>query len=166
MADPMTPQQRHNCMAAIRSKNTKPEMIVRRYIHALGLRYGLHNRRLPGTPDIVLRRLKTVIFVHGCFWHGHRECRNFKMPTTRNDFWSTKIKRNRSRDESAVQKLTEMGWNVIVVWECELRTQSQRLQTLYSLGRRLLDLRDGVPPQYIPYDDSPAAAAEPDAPYS
>lgn len=141
-------------------------MMVRRYLHALGLRYGLHNRRLPGCPDVVLRRLKTVIFVHGCFWHGHQGCAYFKMPKSRADFWPGKIARNRERDSEAVSKLEAMGWNVVIVWECELRTKERRIRTLYALGRYLLDLRDKVESAYLPadygFEDMPFIAAETD----
>lgn len=166
MADQLTPEQRHKCMAAIKGKNTKPEMMVRRYLHALGLRYGLHNKRLPGSPDIVLRRLKTVIFIHGCFWHGHDGCSYFKMPKSREEYWAEKIRRNRLRDSLDVQRLTAMGWKVIVVWECELRTKRRRIETLYALGRYLLDLRDNPAPAYIPSDlpeDYPLPQEEPAA---
>lgn len=160
MTDTMTPEQRHKCMAAIKGKDTKPELMVRRYLHALGLRYGLHNRRLPGKPDIVLRRLKTVVFVHGCFWHGHEGCPAFRLPKSRVEYWTTKIARNRQRDNECVGQLRAMGWNVIVVWECEMKTTEQRVNTLWRLGRQLLEIRDnGTLPHYIPadygYDDLP-----------
>lgn len=154
MADTMTPEQRHRCMAAIKGKNTKPELMVRRYLHALGLRYSLHSRRLPGKPDLVFTRLRTVIFVNGCFWHGHDNCHAFKMPKSRTAYWTEKIGRNRRRDAENIAKLQAMGWNVIVVWECQLRTVESRIATLYPIGRQLLDLRDGTvsAPAYIPAD--------------
>ena len=129
----MTPEQRHRCMAAIKSNDTKPEMLVRRYLHAAGFRYGLHNRKLPGSPDIVLCRLKTVIFVNGCFWHGHEGCRYYRRPKSNVDFWRTKIERNRTRDARDIEALRERGWRVIVVWECELKTVALREQTLREL---------------------------------
>lgn len=152
MTDTMSPEQRSRCMAAIKGKNTKPEMMVRRYLHALGLRYSLHSRRLPGRPDIVMRRLKTVIFVNGCFWHGHEGCPSFKPPRSRQEYWTEKIGRNRERDKENIARLQAMGWRVIVVWECELRGAERRLSTLYALGRCLLELRDGPQPTYVPMD--------------
>ena len=152
-------------MAAIRSKNTKPELIVRRYLHALGLRYGLHNKRLPGHPDIVLRRLKVVIFVHGCFWHGHQGCPKFTMPKSRQDYWVPKIEANRNRDARDISRLKAMGWKVIVVWECELRPRQRCLETLYSLGSYLLSLRDKPLNQYVLDDEPEEIAAEEAAQY-
>lgn len=122
-------------MAAIRSKGTKPEMLVRRYLHACGLRFRVNVRRLPGTPDIVLRKYRTVIRVQGCFWHGH-DCRNGHLPQTNVEFWEKKINRNRERDEENRLQLTALGWHVITVWECEL-TPAQREQTLRSLVHTL-----------------------------
>lgn len=158
MADIMTPEQRHRCMAAIKSNDTKPEMLVRRYLHAMGFRYGLHNKKLPGSPDIVLRRLRTVIFVNGCFWHGHEDCRYYRLPKSNVDFWQTKIERNRARDARDMEALRKRGWRVIVVWECSLRTVALREQTL----RELADTLTGT---YSSPDYSVAAAAEPEAPY-
>ena len=136
MADKMTKEQRHRCMAHIRSKNTKPEMTVRKYLFARGFRYRLHVRRLPGTPDIVLHRYATVIFVHGCFWHGHDDCGKFRLPQTNVDFWKAKIERNKARDLEDYAKLHKMGWHVLVVWECQLSKQ-QSGATLMALARRL-----------------------------
>ena len=118
MADKMTPQQRHNCMSHIRSKNTRPEMLVRRFLWHNGYRYRLHTKQLPGHPDIVIRRLRTVIFVNGCFWHGH-SCRSF-LPASNRKFWFDKISRNRERDLRDHNLLEADGWMVIVIWECQL----------------------------------------------
>lgn len=107
-------------MSGIRAKDTKPEILVRRSLHALGFRYRLHDRRLPGSPDIVLPRYRAVVFVHGCFWHGH-DCRLFKEPGTRRDFWLPKIERNRANDTKHAAALTDAGWRVATVWECALR---------------------------------------------
>lgn len=137
MADTMTPEQRSRCMAAIKSNDTKPEMLVRRYLHAKGFRYGLHNKKLPGSPDIVLRRYKTVIFVHGCFWHGHENCKYYRMPKSNVEFWRTKIGRNRTRDERNIQDLKKQGWRVIVIWECQLKTVDLRALTLQQLTEAL-----------------------------
>ena len=107
-------------MAGIRATNTKPEMILRRGLHALGFRFRLHSKKLPGKPDILLPRYKAVIFVHGCFWHGH-ECPLFRWPKTRETFWREKISGNRTRDQWAEYQLRESGWRVLYVWECALR---------------------------------------------
>lgn len=114
-------------MAAIKGKDTKPEMIVRKYLFSRGLRYRLHVKKLPGSPDIVLPKYKTVIFVDGCFWHGHEGCRHYRLPKTNTDFWRTKIERNISRDIRTEAELTLLGWSVIRVWECEVRPASSRL---------------------------------------
>lgn len=107
-------------MSGIRGKNTKPEWLVRRGLHARGFRYRLHPKDLPGTPDLVLPKYKAAIFVHGCFWHGHN-CRLFKWPSTRQEFWRQKIEGNVARDARATNSLIEMGWRVATVWECGLR---------------------------------------------
>ncbi|TCA08838.1 DNA mismatch endonuclease Vsr [Rhizobium leguminosarum bv. viciae] len=108
-------------MARIRSGDTKPEMFVRKGLHAAGLRFRLHVRKLPGSPDIVLPKYKSVIFVHGCFWHGHIGCNNFKLPKTRADFWATKIEGNCERDRRSKEALLQAGWRVLVIWECATR---------------------------------------------
>ena len=118
MADKMTPQQRHKCMSHIRSKNTRPEMLVRRFLWHNGYRYRLHAKQPPGHPDIVIRRLRTAIFVNGCFWHGH-SCRNY-LPASNRKFWFDKISRNRERDLRDHNLLEADGWMVIVIWECQL----------------------------------------------
>lgn len=133
----MTPEQRHRCMAAIKSNDTKPEMLVRRYLHALGYRYGLHNKKLPGSPDIVLRRLRTVIFINGCFWHGHDNCKYYRLPKTNPDFWRTKIEANRARDARSTAALRTLGWHVIVIWGCQLKTEELRTKTLHELTATL-----------------------------
>lgn len=134
--DVLTPKQRHKIMASVHSKGTKPEVIVRKYLWKDGFRYRKNNPRLPGHPDIVLRKYRTCIFVNGCFWHGHEGCRYFKMPKTHIDFWTKKINRNRERDKEEQKQLAEMGWHVIVVWECQLRND-KREQTLESLAYTL-----------------------------
>ena len=120
MVDVLTPEQRRHNMSRIRASDTKPEMILRRGLHARGLRFRLHRRDLPGTPDLVLPRYSAVIFVHGCFWHGH-QCALFKWPQTRREFWRAKILANHQRDRTAVARLSESGWRVLTVWECALR---------------------------------------------
>lgn len=120
MADVVDAATRSRMMAGIRGKDTKPEMIVRRALHARGFRYRLHNRKLPGSPDLCFPRYRAVIFVHGCFWHGHN-CATFKWPKTRADFWKTKINSNQARDIAAKKRLIELGWRVTTIWECDLR---------------------------------------------
>ena len=116
----MTPDQRHVCMSHIHSKDTKPELKVRRWLWSHGYRYRLNVKSVPGSPDIVMRPYRTAIFVNGCFWHGHERCKNATMPKTNNDFWSTKITRNRERDQENYQVIQKNGWQVIVIWECQL----------------------------------------------
>lgn len=159
MADIKTPEERSRNMAAIRSSDTKPEMLVRSYIHGMGLRYGLHNRKLPGSPDIVMRRFKTVIFVHGCFWHGHENCKYYRLPKSNTKFWQDKVSKNRARDKRDIEALHKLGWNVIIIWECELKTEALRQQTF----NRLADIFSHT---YISPDHLIAEAAEPDMLYS
>ena len=120
MTDVLTREQRHRNMSRIRGRDTKPEMLVRRGLHAYGFRYRLQVRELPGRPDLTFPRYRAVIFVHGCFWHGH-DCPMFTLPSTRREFWETKIAGNRARDERAVASLLESGWRIANVWECSLR---------------------------------------------
>lgn len=127
--DPLTPDQRRRNMSAIRGSDTRPEMIVRRGLHARGLRYRLHVRELPGTPDLVFPSRRAVIFVHGCFWHGH-DCVLFKLPASNPDFWLTKISRNQARDAEAVAALGQTGWRVLNVWECALRGRGRLPQAM------------------------------------
>lgn len=120
MADVLTSEQRQLNMSRIRGRDTKPEMFLRRGLHARGLRFRLHRRDLPGTPDLVFSSYKAVIFVHGCFWHGHG-CRLSKIPETRREFWLAKIRANLERDQRARYDLLESGWRVLSLWECALR---------------------------------------------
>ena len=142
--DKLSAQQRHKNMAAIRSKDTKPEMIVRRGLWKRGFRYRLNYKRLPGHPDLVLRKYRTCIFVNGCFWHGHGASLNekgemiiekscCKIPKTNREFWVAKIRRNKERDKEEQKKLATMGWHCITVWECEL-TPKKREETLESIA--------------------------------
>ena len=125
--DRITPEQRSYTMSRIRSKDTKPELVVRRHLHALGFRFRLHTAKLPGHPDIVLPKWHTVIFINGCFWHRHEGCRLATMPKSNVEFWETKFARNVARDARELEALAAAGWRVIVLWECEVKT---RLQTL------------------------------------
>lgn len=159
MADIKTPEERSRNMAAIRSGDTKPEMLVRRYLHSMGWRYGLHNKKLPGSPDIVMSRFKTVIFVHGCFWHGHENCKYYRLPKSNTEFWQDKINNNRARDERDIEALRKLGWNVIIIWECELKTEALRQQTFSRLA-------DIFSHSYSSHDYSTAEAAEPELQYT
>ena len=125
MVDLLSPSERSERMSRIRSSNTAPEVALRRAMHALGFRFRLHSKGLPGKPDIVLPRYKTVIFVHGCFWHRHRGCKVATTPKTNTEFWVEKFDRNVVRDERTREQLEGLGWRVIVVWECELRSANQ-----------------------------------------
>ena len=141
--DKLSPEQRHKNMAAIRGKDTKPEMIVRKGLWSRGFRYRLNSPKLPGHPDLVLRKYRTCIFVNGCFWHGHdvslndkeevinSEC--CKIPKSNREFWVAKIRRNQERDIEEQKRLAEMGWHCITIWECELKP-SKREETLESLA--------------------------------
>lgn len=132
MTDVHTKEQRHKNMAAIRAKNTKPEIIVRKFLWNNGYRYRLNHPRLPGKPDIVLRKYRTCIFVNGCFWHKHEGCKYFVVPKTRTEFWLNKINRNQERDKEVKKQLAKMGWHSITIWECELKL-SNKDKTLESL---------------------------------
>ena len=162
MADKMTPLQRHHCMSNIHSRNTKPELIVRSWLWRRGYRYRINVKSLPGTPDIVLRRYSSVIFINGCFWHGH-DCEKFKWPQTKAEFWHTKIERNKARDLRNYKILHDMGYYVLEVWECQL-VPSKRKQTLLALDCRLSQIlletnRPSIP--YLDKDTETQLAAEP-----
>lgn len=120
--DSMSPDARRRTMQAVRSKNTTPEMRVRRRAHALGLRFRLHRKDLPGTPDLAFPGRRTVVFVHGCFWHGHEGCRRGSLPSSNVEFWNAKLTKNRKRDAAALEELAALRWRAIVVWECETRS--------------------------------------------
>ena len=173
--DRLTKQQRSSNMAAIHGKDTKPEMVVRRWLWGHGFRYRLNHPRLPGKPDIVMRKYRTCIFVNGCFWHGHNvmydvrckteeiiessEC--CKIPKTNREFWVNKIRRNKERDKEEQRKLAAMGWHCITVWECELKP-SKREETLESLAYTLnkIFLQDRTVKQYEIPEEEPMMAAE------
>ena len=142
MTDKLTPEQRHKCMSHIRSKNTKPEMVVRKFLFSKGFRYRINVRNLPGTPDIVMRKYRTVIFINGCFWHGHEGCKYYVIPKSNSDFWIKKIQRNQERDMQERILLRQMGWHVIVIWECQVRpkTKDETLKRLeYTLNSIFLN---------------------------
>ena len=136
MADKMTPEQRHRCMSRIRSRDTKPELVVRRWLWHQGYRYRLYVKALPGRPDIVMRKWRTVIFVNGCFWHGHDCDCNKRRPSTNAKFWQDKITRNLERDARNQSLLQASGWHVLVIWECQLSVKN-RQHTLRELDVQL-----------------------------
>lgn len=131
MADTVNASERSRIMAAVKSKNTAPELVVRRLIHRLGYRYRLHVSTLPGTPDIVLPRLRKVIEVRGCFWHGHH-CGRCRVPQTRRDYWLAKIERNRMRGRRMLSGLRKLGWSTLVVWECQTKHPERLAETLLA----------------------------------
>ncbi len=138
MVDVHEPKVRSYNMSQIRGKDTKPEMIVRRFLFKNGFRYRLHDRKLPGRPDLVFSKYKKVIFIHGCFWHGHEDCKYFKPPKTKTDWWMNKISENRNRDERNIVKLKKDKWLPITIWECELKPD-KRDKTLQALVKELLN---------------------------
>lgn len=164
MADILTPEQRRRCMTAIKSKDTKPEMLVRKFLFSKGLRYRVNNRKLPGSPDIVLRKYKTVVFVDGCFWHSHQGCRFYRLPKTNEDFWRHKIAMNYARDFANNIDLQLAGWRVIRIWECEIRTKTKRDDTLENLYNKIIGNHTGNIPYYNSTGDA-ASAAEPETGY-
>ena len=161
MADKLTPIERHNNMAAIHGKDTKPEMVVRKWLWRHGYRYRLNHPRLPGKPDIVMRKYRTCIFVNGCFWHGHEGCRYYTIPKTNTEFWVNKVKRNKERDVKVQHELAAMGWHSITIWECELKPKV-REKTLESLAYTLnkIFLQDRTVKRYEILEEEPMIAAE------
>lgn len=159
----MTPEQRSRCMAAIKGKDTKPELIVRKYLFSRGLRFRVQVRKLSGNPDIVLPKYKTVIFVNGCFWHGHEGCKYFRLPKSNVEFWEAKIERNVARDVRNEVALKALGWRVVRVWECEIKTVAQREEYLKRLYDRIVNPAQSY---IIETDiDKPSIAAEPESQY-
>ena len=138
MADDHTPEQRSYNMSQIKRKDTKPEILVRKYLFSKGLRYRVDDKRYPGHPDLVFPKYKTAVYVNGCFWH-HHDCSGFVWPKSNLDYWKPKIERNEKRDRENYQKMTELGWKVIVVWECELKKET-RDNTLDSLYQTIISI--------------------------
>jgi DNA mismatch endonuclease, patch repair protein len=136
MADTLTPAQRSERMSLIRGQDTKPEMWVRRFLHAKGLRFRLHRRDLPGRPDLVLPKYGAVVFVQGCFWHAHH-CQKGRIPGTRGEFWSAKFETNKRRDARNTRALRSNGWRVLTIWECELAKPAVRERALNNLFRKI-----------------------------
>lgn len=160
-------------MAAVKSSNTRPEVCVRKYLFSKGFRYRINNRSIPGTPDIVLKKYKTAIFIDGCFWHGHEGCKLYRVPKSNVEFWTTKFTRNIERDRRTNRTLTEMGWTVIRIWECRLKTVAIKESTLSDLYSFLKDeilssdnLRIYSPDKTLGIETtSTEIAAEPESPY-
>ncbi|MFN8261489.1 MAG: DNA mismatch endonuclease Vsr [Chitinophagales bacterium] len=137
MADKVSKERRGEIMSSVRGKDTKPELIVRQFLFSKGFRYRLHDKKLLGKPDIKLTKFKTVIFINGCFWHGHTNCKIYVMPKTNKKFWHEKIDKNVERDEKNIAELKSLGWNVIVLWECELK-KIRRENTFKDLIDKIL----------------------------
>ena len=136
MSDVHNKETRSYNMSRIRSAHTKPEMLVRKFLHAHGYRYTLHSKKLPGKPDIVLPKYKTIILIHGCFWHGHAGCKYYVVPKTRTGWWLTKIRTNKANDEKAIKALKKEGWKIIIIWECNLKPAKME-KTLLSLLKKM-----------------------------
>jgi len=130
MTDHLVKEKRSWNMSLIKSKNTKPELLVRSVLHRLGYRFRIHKKDLPGNPDIVLPKYKTALFVNGCFWHQHKNCKRANIPKTNKDYWLPKLNKNIERDRVIQNKLSDIGWNVIVVWECMLKDQDSLIDFL------------------------------------
>jgi DNA mismatch endonuclease, patch repair protein len=128
--DSLTPAERSERMSRIRSKGTKPEMAVRRLLHALGYRYRLHAADVPGTPDLVFTKRRKVILIHGCFWHRHGGCKHARLPKSRLDFWVRKLEENQRRDVENLRRLTGAGWSTLVLWECEVKRLSEHVERI------------------------------------
>lgn len=182
MSDRLSPEQRHRCMSHIRSRNTKPELKVRRWLWNHGYRYRLCVKSVPGSPDIVMRKYRTAIFVNGCFWHGHGvKCTMYneqciimdspccKIPNTNRDFWVSKIRRNQQRDQQNYKDLQDNGWQVLVVWECQLapkKLEQTMLQVEILLNENLLATLHPKRLRYDQPDEAPLpVAAEPEVEY-
>jgi DNA mismatch endonuclease, patch repair protein len=136
--DRLSREQRSANMRAVKSKNTGPELLARSAAHRLGLRFRLHRSDLPGSPDLVFAKHRVVIFVHGCFWHGHPGCRRATVPKTNSEFWHTKVRTNRLRDRRSSSRLKKLGWRVIILWQCQIRTLDSAIARLSSEFRREL----------------------------
>ena len=137
MTDHLSPAERSRNMMQIKSKDTKPEKIVRSFLHSNGFRFRLHNKNLPGKPDITLKKYNTVIFVNGCFWHQHKNCKRANIPKSNKEYWVPKIERNKARDKQNIAELKKLKWKVLVVWECEVK----KLKKLTNrLNKQLQDI--------------------------
>lgn len=130
MSDIYSEQQRSDLMKKIGSKNTKPEIIIRKIVHSAGYRFRLHRKDLPGTPDLVFPKFKKVIFINGCFWHGHQGCKKSSLPTTKKELWEEKIKKNIERDSKNIADLKKRGWETLIIWECEIKKKNYNMLTI------------------------------------
>ena len=137
MADIFSREKRSWLMGRVRQRNTRPEMFVRKFLRSRGFRFRAQVRRLPGTPDIVLAKLKTAVFINGCFWHQHARCSRAALPKTNQKFWAAKLRRNTERDMETRKLLRKLGWSVITLWECQLRNEQKRLACMETFARRL-----------------------------
>ncbi len=135
--DNVSKKRRSEIMRNVKSTNTKPEIIVRKYLFANGLRFRLHNKKLVGKPDITLKKYNTIVFVNGCFWHGHSKCKIYTMPKSNVKFWNSKIETNIERDKGNIRELKRLGWKILIIWECELKN-SQRFKMLNTLVKKII----------------------------
>lgn len=158
MTDTVDPMKRSQMMAGIRGRHTKPELVVRRMLHASGFRYRLHRRDLPGTPDLVLPKYRAAIFVHGCFWHVHEGCRFSTMPASNSEFWRKKLATNRERDRRQLDALKSLGWRVLVVWECATRSTELCEKLQYEMIQWLIGGQEVGELPEIPIDPRQSAA--------
>jgi DNA mismatch endonuclease, patch repair protein len=145
MVDVVSPAVRSRMMAGIKSKNTKPEVLLRRALHAKGFRFRLHSTSVPGRPDMIFPKYRAAVFVNGCFWHGH-DCKYFKLPSTRPEFWAQKITRNKARDAVVTSQLDEAGWHQLTVWECSLRGTNAGSAAAETVAHWLTSLGKGTRP--------------------
>ncbi len=130
MADIVSLSKRKEMMSSVKQRHTKPEITVRKLLHRLGYRFRLHSKKLPGTPDIVLPKYKSVIFVHGCFWHQHEGCRKARRPTSNVEFWNEKLDKNIKRDKRKESELKDLGWKVLTIWDCEIKDESSLIEKI------------------------------------
>ncbi|WP_282163703.1 very short patch repair endonuclease [Turicimonas muris] len=140
--DTITKEARSRNMSRIRSTDTKPELIIRKGLHKLGFRFRLCVKDLPGRPDIVLPKYKTIIFINGCFWHGHENCKRANIPKSNSSYWLPKILRNKERDKLNMEKLRNAGWKVLTVWECSLKTRREAEETIQLLAKQILSSKE------------------------
>lgn len=138
MVDTRSPAQRRHIMQSVKSRNTKPEIVVRKALHGLGFRFRIHRADLPGKPDIVLPRWRVAVNVHGCFWHGHR-CRYGRLPKSNIDFWKKKIRLNKERDRRVIMELRKLGWSSITIWQCQTKHADRLIQRLVTMLSRFVD---------------------------